>query len=572
MSRRLLFLICLFLHSISFFAQGAHRYDIVIDEIFPDPSPAVGLPSAEFIELRNISLLPIELNGWQISASDHVATIRTGFILQPDSFVIVCSPASQKDYENFGIAIGITGFPSLGNEGSLISLLDPSGMLIHAVSYHKSWYGNELKMEGGWSLEMIDPHNPCTGSLNWKASVDTRGGTPGKINSVDSPNHDSEAPELISSVCLNQHEIMVVFNEPLDSISTTNLQWYSLSGIGSPARAELQLPMLDKVKLSFESPLDSNIIYQLSVQGLTDCAGNAILQKATVRVALTHHGDPLDLVINEILFNPLPNGYDYVEIYNRSRKTIDIRRWALANRKSDGTLYNIRFMAEDARPVFPGDYLVFSENVDWISQHYQVEHTGNLIQLESLPSLPDDEGDLVLLDNTGTLIDEVAYRHQWHSPLLASEQGVALERMNYDGPSQDPENWSSAAATAGFGTPTFRNSEFSGELAKGNSLVVSPKIFSPDNDGYEDFCFLQYQFVQAGYSGNLTIFNASGNPVRYLLRSASIAREGRIRWDGLDENGSKLPMGIYIFFLEIFSITGEVRQFKSAVTLVRRTN
>ena len=40
------------------------QYDIVIDELMPDPSPEVGLPDYEWIELKNTSSFPINLNGW----------------------------------------------------------------------------------------------------------------------------------------------------------------------------------------------------------------------------------------------------------------------------------------------------------------------------------------------------------------------------------------------------------------------------------------------------------------------------------------------------------------------------
>ena len=42
-------------------AQTANRFDIVIDELFPDPSPVIDLPNSEFIELKNVSSLPINL-------------------------------------------------------------------------------------------------------------------------------------------------------------------------------------------------------------------------------------------------------------------------------------------------------------------------------------------------------------------------------------------------------------------------------------------------------------------------------------------------------------------------------
>jgi hypothetical protein len=428
-------------------------------------------------------------------------------------------------------------------------------------------------MEGGWSLEMIDAHNPCGGASNWRGSIDLKGGTPGRINSVNDPNADTVGPELIRTICLDPNQIELLFNEPLDSATAADPQHFAISQVGAPALAVAQAPFFDRVTLYLPTPLDSAIIYQVSVQGLADCAGNLMENMTTKPASLPRHGDPLDLVINEILFNPVPNGDDYVEIYNRSIKTIDIRQWALANRKADGYLDNITRLSNDAFPVFPGEYLVFSENIMGVSQQYLVKNPDKLFQIGSFPSMPDDEGDLVLLNEEGIVIDELDYRHQWHSPLLANEEGVSLERINFNLPTQNPDNWSSAASVAGFGTPTYKNSEYGGELVAGSNLIsVSPKIFSPDNDGYEDFCFLKYQFAEAGFMGNITIFNSSGIPVRYLARSVSFSREGSIRWDGLDESLHKLPTGIYIIYSEIFNLQGELRQFKSAVTIAGRLN
>jgi len=44
---------------------------------------------------------------------------------------------------------------------------------------------NELEKDGGWTFEMIDTKNPCSGISNWKASIDPAVGMHGRKNSVD---------------------------------------------------------------------------------------------------------------------------------------------------------------------------------------------------------------------------------------------------------------------------------------------------------------------------------------------------------------------------------------------------
>ena len=132
----------------SAFTQIANRYDIVIDEIFPDPTPTVGLPDAEFIELKNISSTAFNLRNWQISDGTSTATIKKDFILQPDSFVVICSTSSATLFSNFSATIGVSSFPSLNNDGDIIYLKSPEGLTVHAIAYDKSWYQNDIKSDG----------------------------------------------------------------------------------------------------------------------------------------------------------------------------------------------------------------------------------------------------------------------------------------------------------------------------------------------------------------------------------------------------------------------------------------
>lgn len=551
-------------------AQHANPYDILIDEIFCDPTPAVGLPNAEFLELRNASAFPIDLKDWQISDPGHNISIKSSFILQPDSILIICSTSSSDDYEKFGAVLGLTGFPALNNEGQTLFLVSPEGRIIHAITYDKSWYQNDLKKEGGWSLEMIDTKNPCGGETNWKASVNPLGGTPGKINSIDGSNPDLAGPSLIRTITQDDQNISLLFSEALDSLSSAQSGHYMTEPMGGAPEVSLLPPIFNTVRLKLPARMDTGIIYQVQVNGLMDCAGNLSGPAQSKPFGMPGHAKSMDLVINEVLYNPPTNGYDYLEIYNRSKKIIDINHWALGNRGADGNLINIVRLSLAPRLIFPGEYLVFSANSHWVLQHYAVKYPERLLELPSMPSLPDDEGNLVLLNEQGDPIDELSYQHQWQFALLANEEGVSLERIDAEQPTQNQENWTSAAATAGFGTPGYQNSASHSGLFNNSGISVNPKLFSPDNDGTDDFCFVELKMSMPGFACNLTVFDASGRPVRYLLRNAILSTENRLRWDGMDENQRPLPMGIYIVHAELFNLKGEILKSRQAVVLARR--
>ncbi|HEX4373347.1 MAG TPA: lamin tail domain-containing protein [Puia sp.] len=546
------------------------QYDVVIDEIMADPSPPVSLPNYEFIELKNTSAFPINLQGWKISDINSASGPMPSFVLQPDSFVIVCSATALTSLSSFGNAIAVTSFPSLDNDGDILSVSTSAGKIIHALHYDISWYQNDIKSAGGWTLEMIDTKNPCTGFNNWKASEDAKGGTPGKKNSIDGINKDEHAPVLLRTYTIDSTTIVAVFDETVDSIAASQTTNYIIDkNIGEPISAKPTAPLFNEVILKLSEKLNVNTVYQLTSNNITDCSGNIIISN-TAKAGLPSLGDTNDIIINEILFNPIPNGYDYVEFYNRSNKVVDMNQLYVSTRDATGALKTITQLSSTPRLFFPDEYYAFSENNIWVEQNYVVKNPDNMLQLSTLPSFSDDNGIAVLLNQNQTVIDELHYDHSWQFALISNEAGVALERIDYDKPTQNQNNWTSAASTAGYGTPTYQNSEFElNALVKGE-VTVSPKIFSPDNDGYEDYCFINYQVPNTGYVAGLTIYDASGRSVRNLASNATLALTGSFKWDGLDDKQQRLPVGIYIIVTQIFDLSGKTKQFKNVVTLARR--
>ena len=187
-----------------------------------------------------------------------------------------------------------------------------------------------------------------------------------------------------------------------------------------------------------------------------------------------------------------------------------------------------------------------------------------------MPSFNDDKGDAIILNAQGNITDELKYDEKWHFKLIENREGVALERIDYNASTQSQDNWHSAATSVGYGTPTYKNSQYRLDLQVQGEITVTPEIVSPDNDGMDDFATIDYSFPSPGYVANITIFDANGRAIRYLQRNALCGIKGNFRWDGLGEKFQKLPVGIYIIYTEVFNLKGKKKQFKNTIVLARR--
>lgn len=546
------------------------QFNVVIDEIMADPSPPVGLPNSEWIELKNTTNNAIQLSGWRIGDASGQSGPLPNFILLPDSQIIVCSAAANAP-SFLAPAISLTGFPSLDNVSGQLILKNAQNEIIHSVSYSDSWYQNPLKKMGGWTLEMIDIHNPCSGWSNWRASTDRSGGTPGKKNSVAAINPDKSVPRLLRAYSIDSLQLVLVFDEPLDSVKAATKENYHIDGgIGIAFSASAVAPIFDRVILRLASPLARNNVYTATAANVTDCAGNTIgISNHSARVGLSELASKADLVVNEILFNPLPSATDYVEIYNRSNKILDLRQINIAGRNSSGAIIGIVQLSTESNLFFPSEFRVITANAALVTANYVTPSKEAFVEI-GMPSLNDDKGTVVLLNAQGEILDELTYSEKWHFKLLDHLEGVALERVDYNAATQLADNWHSAATAVGYGTPTYKNSQYRINDGLAGELKLSPEIVSPDNDGQDDFATLDYHFPEPGYVANITIFDAMGRPVRYLQKNALCGTIGNFRWDGLGEKNQPLAVGVYVIFTEIFTLKGNKRRFKNEIVLARR--
>ena len=536
-----------------------------------DPTPQIGLPNSEWIEIRNTTATTINLTGWRIGDASGISGPMPVFNLLPDSCVVICTASAVAALQVFGNTISVTSFPSLDNNGEQLYLKAPNNRTIHAVEYSINWFNNTVKADGGWTLEMVDTKNPCSGGSNWKASTDAKGGTPGKINAVNGTNKDNLGPRLIRGFATDAFNITLVYDEPLDSLKAATAANYSLSdGLGTPVAAVALAPVFNRVSVRMATALVANKVYTITATNLSDCAGNPVVNFNTCKVGLASQADSLDVVVNELLFNPKPNGVDFVELYNRSNKIIDLKNIILANRSSTGIVGSLKNLTIDNYLLFPGEYMVATEDAAIIKSQYLAKNVDAFAEIASMPSYPDDKGNVVVLNNTGVIIDELNYNAKWHFALIDNEEGISLERINVATPTNDPNNWTSAASTVGYASPTYQNSQYRADLQPQGDIKVTPEIFSPDNDGFDDFAFINFNFPEPGYVANITIYDGAGRAVRILQKNATCAAKGSFKWDGLTDKLAKVPIGIYVIYTEIFNLKGQKKNFKNSVVVARK--
>ena len=554
------------------YSLAQNRYDVVIDEIMADPTPQISLPNNEWIELKNVSANPINLQNWRIGDATGQSGPMPNFVLQPDSFVIVCTGSAVGAMQVYGRVISVTSFPSLDNDGDQLFLKSTTGLTIHAVNYSLSWYQNAVKSDGGWTLEMIDTKNPCAGVDNWKSSTDTRGGSPGIKNAVDAVNNDQSIPSVKNAYAIDNLNIVIVFDEPVDSLKGATVANYAIDGgLGIQSAVSIS-PLFDRVQLRLTTVMQANKVYTISVINVTDCKNNSVGSKNKTKVGLPVDAVAMEMVVNEILFNPKSGNSDFVEFYNRSDKIFDANKLYVANRNSSGVISSPKLISTAPYYIFPGDYIVVTENAINLSLDYMVQNPDAVFIVSSMPSFPDNEGDVILLNSQGAVVDEVKYKDDWQFALISNPDGVSLERIDPDGISQEPGNWHSAASTAGFGTPTYKNSQYKLMQSVNATIEVTPKVFSPDNDGRDDIATIQYKTTEPGYVANITIYDANGRPVRNLVKNATLSLQGYWIWDGLDDKKLKLPIGTYILVTEMFNLAGKKEVFKNVVVLAGKLN
>lgn len=300
-------------------------------------------------------------------------------------------------------------------------------------------------------------------------------------------------------------------------------------------------------------------------------------------------GDASLLRISEILYQPLadsrdarPDQTDFVEVVNTGTGALDLNGLVLLTSPDElGRRDSLRLAYTPTR-LGPGDVAVFFRpstavpDASAFRAAYPAMPAGGVLLPVTGLTLTDsgDEFTLRQIGDAGTNgadLERVRYAPDFHSGALRTATGVSLERLDLGRPALDASNWASSPSIDGAtpGSPNAVTANAAGTPERAG-VAASPSPFSPDGDGVDDAVTVAYRLRGTATSVRVRIYDANGRLVR-TLPPAPAGTTGVVAWDGADDQGRDLPMGIYVILLDALDdVNARGETHRGVVTLARR--
>lgn len=531
-----------------------------------DPSPPVLLPACEYLELHNRTPNDILLVGWKLQIGNTVKTLPS-IDLDSAGYAVIIAQKYQEAFTPFANNIYTLSSLSLTDAGQKLILYDNEDQVIHTVSYKKEWHSETIKQDGGWSLEMKDENIPDVGKENWDSSSDETGGTPGRQNSICQHVGDFSAPEIERITLRDAHTIRLFFTESIFFPSIISNDILEITPTIPIVSIKDVAPNFRALDIFLADSLQTGRIYTISVvKEIPDFTGNICRIGENIRFGKPIRPAPGSLAINEVLSQPFSGtDADFIEIYNKSKHIIDLKDVKIGS--GGDTIPQKAVGICDGLQLLPGDYCAVCKNKQLTEQQYVCTNSRALLQCDSLPNYANASGVVFLSTIDLKTIDRFSYDEDMHFSELSSTEGVSLERLDYNMPTQDKYNWHSAASTVGYATPGFVNSHARTTRIL-DSIMVSPEVFSPNNDGFEDYTIFNIAFKDNDNRLNINIFNQRGQLICHLVNNAICGKESQFRWDGIDDCGTLLPSGMYVAKIQWWNLSsGKSHTMKKVVSI-----
>ena len=590
--------------------------DVLINEVMADPRGLTKLPATEYVELHNTTDHEINLEGWAF-VYDKTSIPLPDTELSAGGYAVLYKARREISVADGAAEVALKRFPAnMINAGKPLALKDPSGTVIHSYTYPKAKAGRSIERGEGdkWHLS-TDPRGGTPGEENSEGTPDRPDesekpkASPSDvlINEVMAdPRGLTKLPatEYVELHNTTDHEIDLegwafVYDKTSIPLPDTELP---AGGYAVLYKAGREISVADGAAEVALKRFPANMINAGKPLALKDPSGTVIhsytYPKAKAGRSIergegdkwhlssdprggtpgeensegapdkpdkpdelnkpnepdaTEQVEPREIILNEILFDPQPRGSEYIELYNRSDRTLSTHGLAIALRKSDGHLGTRHSLTSLATTLAPGDYLVLTSDPNGVTSLFRTPAL-DAIRRFKLPALNNQGATIVLLRTAdSTVVDEVTYSSKWHSSAVKIRRGVALERISPDGSSQEAANWTSASSETGYGTPGYKNSQSGTSSQIEEGATISEPEYNASTRDY----LIRYRMDKPDYRCQMAVYSSNGQKVAVITNNQLLTPEGEIRWDG-----AGLSPGVYIFYVELYHPDGSSQHIR----------
>lgn len=557
---------------------GAAPHSVVINEIMYAPAG----DEPEWIELLNVTADTISLEGWSVSDHGLARKSLTGPTqrgLAPGQYGVVARDGSFLSvHPAVSCPFFTAEFTALNNatpDGPL--LYSDQGLTIDSVHYEPSWSGGQV----GRTLERMDSDGPSTAASSWAMCRDSSGSTPGRLNSTARLAYDLAVTSLravttdasafrigitvtnVGKSAVPEHEV-VLFDDWNGDLRGDDQEL--LAALRGTEVLHVADSLHHEWSVGFESPGEHTVIAE--VRSAADQRPSNDRAYAVLRVR--HR--PGVLVLNELMYEPLEGSCEWVELYNPSTDEVELRGWELSDAPtSAGSAHRVLISAQSRR-VRPGDYVVIAGDSTILGAPYYLAQAADVVHLVVAGSssglgFANDGDGVVVRDLSGSTVDSLAYSPAMHHPAVVDIRGRSLERIRPEGATNDRSNWSTASGPRG-GSPGARNTIAVSAASGRGALSIEPNPFSPDQDGWEDFCVISVELPFSAGVVRARVFDTRGRMVRTLANAETVGARTQIIWNGLDDRRGRVPVGPYVVLVEAADALSGARIVHKAVAVV----
>jgi hypothetical protein len=539
------------LHSAPAFAQQT----LVITEIMY--APAAGKP--EWVEVHNPGTTTVDIAGWMLKDATAALPVITAASRQVPAggyLVIARDTSIRSQFPSVADRLCVMEkLPSLNNSGDDLFLFRPDSSASDSLHFTSSWGGG-----GGRSLERVSPLRSGNNAANWASCQSPGLATPGERNSVSALDDDVAVvnPQLEGTGIA-----VTVVNRGVREARDVELALFLDRNLDSAGAAEEELARVraralhpdDSERILFPGvaavPGVSRFLLQADFPADQRRSDNAVF--LTVRNALPAG----TLRINEIMYDPLEGDAEWIECINTGSTPLDVHGFLISDAPAVDGKRAYRTLTRVSAPVPAGGFLVIASDSTVLTRFPELASPSQGVAL-AFPgsgglSLSNGGDEVLIADPGGHPLDSLRYAADWHNPNVITTKGRSLERLNPAFPSMLRANWTTCTEPRG-GSPGRTNSVFTGlpSLAdrRETALSFAPNPFSPDGDGVEDACVISWTLPWKSGQVRMRVFDTRGRMVRTITSAEPGGGNGRIPWDGRDDQGRRLAIGMYVVLLE----------------------